>query len=96
MIVEVDKELEEIFPRYLKNRADDMLKLQTAVDAKDFETLRHIGHKMAGNAAGYGLFDLAEFARTLEQAASREHSESCQDLIQKMKGYLADLTLKFV
>lgn len=96
MIVEVDKELEEIFPRYLRNREEDMQKIQAALDKKDFDALRDIGHKMAGNALGYGLADLGAMAKNLELAARDRQFESCRELGQKMKTYLADLRPKFV
>ena len=69
MIVEVDKELEDVFPRYLRNREEDMLKIQAALEKKDFEALRQIGHKLAGNASGYGLLDLGVMAKKLETSA---------------------------
>lgn len=96
MIVEVDKELEDVFPRYLRNREEDMQKIQTALEKKDFETLRQIGHKLAGNAAGYGLLDLGEMARELERAAGDRQYEKCRDVSRQMKAYLAELQPKFV
>jgi HPt (histidine-containing phosphotransfer) domain-containing protein len=96
VIVEVDKELEDVFPRYLRNREEDMMKIQTALEKKDFEFLRHIGHKLAGNAAGYGLLGLGEMARELERSAEGRQYDKCRQLFQQMKDYLAQLELKFV
>jgi len=96
MIVEVDKELEDVFPRYLRNREEDMIKIQKALEKKDFESLRQIGHKLAGNASGYGLLDLGEMARVLEIAAGDRQYDKCRDVIGQMKAYLAALQLKFV
>ena len=96
MIVEVDKELEDVFPRYLRNREEDMLKIQTALEKKDFDTLRQIGHKMAGNASGYGLLELGDMAKKLEHAAGDRQYDVCRDLVGRMKKYLTDLIPKFV
>lgn len=96
MIVEVDKELEDVFPRYLRNREDDMMKIQTALEKKDFETLRQIGHKLAGNASGYGLLDLGEMARNMERSAEGRRYDECRNLYSQMQAYLANLELKFV
>jgi HPt (histidine-containing phosphotransfer) domain-containing protein len=96
VIVEIDKELEDVFPRYLRNREDDMLKIQTALEKKDFETLRQIGHKLAGNASGYGLLDLGEMARNLERSAEGRQFDKCRQIHASMKAYLDDLELKFV
>ncbi len=96
MIVEIDKELEDVFPRYLRNREEDMLKIQTALEKKDFEFLRQIGHKLAGNASGYGLLGLGEMARDLETHATGRQFEKCRHVFDQMKAYLAELELKFV
>ncbi len=96
MIVEVDKELESVFPRYLRNREEDLLKIETALEKKDFETLRQIGHKMFGNASGYGLLELGEMAKKLETAASERKYDICREMSKSMRRYLSDLTLKFV
>lgn len=96
MIVEIDKELEDVFPRYLRNREEDMLKIQTALEKKDFESLRQIGHKLAGNASGYGLLGLGEMARNLEVLATERQYEKCRNVFSQMKAYLAELELKFV
>lgn len=96
MIVEVDKELEDVFPRYLRNREEDMMKIETALEKKDFEFLRQIGHKLAGNAAGYGLLGLGDMARELERCAEGRQYDKCRQLFQQMKDYLTKLELKFV
>jgi HPt (histidine-containing phosphotransfer) domain-containing protein len=96
VIVEVDKELEAIFPRYLRNREEDMLKIQSALERKDFEILRQIGHKLAGNASGYGLLGLGEMARILEIVAGDRQYDKCRDVTGQMQAYLAALQLKFI
>ncbi len=96
MIVEVDKELEDVFPRYLRNREEDMMKIQAALEKKDFEFLRHIGHKLAGNASGYGLMELSEMARDMERCAEARQFDKCSALFDGMKAYLSTLELKFV
>ncbi len=96
MLVEVDKELEAMFPRYLANREDDMLKAETALEKKDFESMRQLGHKICGNAAGYGLLDFGQMAKKLEQAASERKYDICRDLVKAMQRYLTDLKVKFV
>jgi len=96
MLVEVDKELEDMFPRYLGNREEDVLKAETALEKKDFESMRQLGHKISGNAAGYGLVDFGEMAKKLEQAASDRKYDICRDLVKAMRRYLTDLKIKFV
>ncbi len=96
MLVEVDKELEAMFPRYLGNREEDMLKAEKALEKKDFESIRQLGRKIYGNAAGYGLLDLGQMAKKLEQPASQRKYHTCRDLVKTMQRYLTDLKVKFV
>ena len=95
MKVIVDAELEDIFPTYLKNRASDMLELEKELASENFEQMRHIGHKIVGNAAGYGLEDLSHFSRQLEDAAKSKDLSMCQKSIKDMATYLNDLELVF-
>ncbi|NRA66319.1 MAG: Hpt domain-containing protein [Pseudobacteriovorax sp.] len=96
MLIEVDKELEDVFPVYLRNREEDLMNLEISLERKDFDVLKQIGHKVAGNAAGYGLCGLGDFARDLESHAKERKLEECQELIVKMKSYIKDLQLRFV
>jgi len=42
VIVEVDQQLDDVFPSYLRNHEEDMMKIQTALEKKDFEFLRRV------------------------------------------------------
>lgn len=95
MKVKVDAELEDIFPTYLKNRAADMLELEKELASENFDQMRHIAHKIVGNAAGYGLEGLSHFSRQLESAAKSKDLPNCQKSFENMATYLSDLELVF-
>ena len=95
MKVVVDAELEEIFPAYLNNREKDMAELKSSLLAEDFEQMRHIGHKIVGNAAGYGLESLSDYSRQLEESAKKGNLSGCKDAIKNMEGFLSTLELVF-
>ncbi|SMF38159.1 Hpt domain-containing protein [Pseudobacteriovorax antillogorgiicola] len=96
MLIEVDKELEDVFPVYIRNRQEDLMNLEISLERKDFDVLKQIGHKVAGNAAGYGLQDLGKFAKDLESSAADKKLDECQKLVVQMKDYIKGLELKFV
>lgn len=96
MLVEVDKELEDVFPVYIRNRQEDLMNLEISLERKDFQVLKQIGHKVAGNAAGYGLKDLGAFAKVLESSAADKKLDECEKVVVQMKSYIKDLELKFV
>ena len=95
MVVTVDAELKDIFPKYLENREADLVELDKELASNNFEGLRHIGHKIAGNAAGYGLEDLSQFSRQLESAAKEGDLGTCEKAVASMKTYLSELELVF-
>ena len=95
-MVEVDKDLEDVFPVYIRNRQEDLMNLEMSLERQDFDVVKQIGHKVAGNAAGYGLKDLGEFAKQLETSASDRKLEDCQKVVVQMKDYIKCLQPKFV
>jgi HPt (histidine-containing phosphotransfer) domain-containing protein len=95
-VVEIDKELEDIFPVYLRNRQEDLMHLEASLDRQDFDIIKQIGHKVAGNAEGYGLDTLGQYARELEEKAKDRDFAACSELVAKMKSFLKEIQLKFV
>lgn len=96
MQVEVDKELEDVFPVYIRNRQEDLMNLEISLERKDFDVLKQIGHKVAGNAAGYGLKDLGAYAKELEASAADKKLEECHKVVIQMKDYIKGIQPKFV
>ncbi|MCX6128637.1 MAG: Hpt domain-containing protein [Proteobacteria bacterium] len=96
MIVEVDKELRDVFPRFLKSREEEIAALDHALEKKDFDSIRNISHKVSGKVGGYGLVGFAELAKNLEDAASIRKYDLCRELVNRMRLYLKELQPKFV
>lgn len=96
MLVEVDKELQDVFPIYIRNRQEDLMNLEASLGRKDFDVLKQIGHKIAGNADGYGLKELGAYARELEVQAKERNFEACSQIVSQMKTYIKDIKLKYV
>lgn len=63
---------EEARQRYLERRKADIDTLRTAVQAKNFEEFKRIGHQLKGNAASFGYADLEKIAIQLEVVGERE------------------------
>ncbi len=96
MIVEIDKDLEDIFPRYLQARRDDLVKLRDCLSQGDFAFLQNFGHKIAGNAGAYGLDVYGKLARQLEAAARSHDAKECASCVESMANYLHALEARFV
>lgn len=50
--------------------------LSAAIQAKNYETIRHLAHKIKGSAASYGAKKLQQIMFILEQAAANQQMDS--------------------
>lgn len=96
MLIQVDQELTDIFPRYLESRRKDMTLCQQAIDNRQWDTLWQLAHKISGNAGAFGLESLAKLSRELEVASKKHDELPCRQLVREMEEYLADLKVVFV
>lgn len=95
-LIDVDEDLEDLIPGFLANREKDLIDIFQALEKKDFEPIKVIGHKMAGSSRGYGFIGLEEIGQKLEQYAEAQSLDDCQDYYRKMKDYLSDIEIRYV
>lgn len=88
IIVKVDEEIEDLIPGFLENRASDVKTLLQALQEKDYETIRSLGHKMKGSGGGYGFDALTDLGHELEEASKEKNPEEIQRLIRKLSHFL--------
>jgi HPt (histidine-containing phosphotransfer) domain-containing protein len=93
--VTIDKDLESIVPGFLKHRAEDIVNIQEALQKDDFPTMRSIGHKLKGNAGGYGFDELGFTGARLEVAAENNEKEKCQQCLAEIIDYLKRVEITF-
>lgn len=68
-VVSVAKDLEDLIPVFLKNRAKELDALRAAVEAANFEQLRQLGHRMKGVGSSYGFALVSSLGKRIEDAA---------------------------
>lgn len=95
IVVYVDKDLQDIMPGFLANRQKDLKELATHLQNKDVKSIQVIGHKLAGNAGGYGLDQLGEFGAALEAAAIKNDQAGIAKNIQLITDYVTRLDVRF-
>ncbi len=88
IIVQVDPDLEELIPGFLENRRKDVLSIDGALKAGDYETIRILGHSMKGSGGGYGLATITDFGALLEQAAKERDPVEIARLLGRLSDYL--------
>jgi HPt (histidine-containing phosphotransfer) domain-containing protein len=86
--ISIDPDLQDLIPGFLQNRRQDIRKLQGAVAAGDFETIRTLGHRMRGDGGGYGFHMISEIGQALEKAAIEKNTEDITSRIEELIQYL--------
>ncbi len=73
--VEIDKDLEDIIPMFMENKAEQIRELEHCITTKDLEGVRRTAHKLKGGFNMYGISLLGTICADLEQAAVRGEKE---------------------
>ena len=55
IIVEIERELEDLIPWYLENRINHIKTIREALEKADYKTVCLLGHSMKGSGGGYGF-----------------------------------------
>ncbi len=88
IVVQVDPDLEKLVPRYLENRRKDILSIENALKAGEYETIRILGHSMKGSGGGYGFALIADLGALLEQAATTSNPAEITEVLARLSDYL--------
>ena len=95
IIVNVDPDLEELIPGYLSNRDKDVCAIRAALEKKDLEAIRIIGHSMKGSGRGYGFDAITEIGALIETAAKEARHDDILLLAGRLEDYLARIEIVY-
>lgn len=93
LVVKVDADLEDLIPGFLENRVKDVIFLKEAIDRKDFEAIRILGHSMKGFGSGYGFDRISEIGLELELASKNEDEEIIHENIHILELYIQNVEI---
>ncbi|MBC7660876.1 MAG: hypothetical protein H7249_14355 [Chitinophagaceae bacterium] len=96
MIVEIDRGLQDVLPRYIRGRQEDLGYLQLALGRKDYPAIEKISKRVAGTAPTYGMTVLGEISNELIGHAAEHRQAECEELLVKMRDFLSTVKPKFV
>ena len=86
--VVVEKDLEDLVPAFMTNRRKEVETLRAALEARDFEQLRQLGHRMKGVGNSYGFSKVSELGKSIEDGARSEDRVVLEALIVDYADYL--------
>ncbi len=96
IVVEVERELEDLVPLFMEQRRKDQVAFTQALARGDFETLRMIGHGMAGAGRGYGFDAISDMGEAMEQAAHASDTAKLNKLGRLLIDYMERVTVTYV
>lgn len=95
-VAHVDRTLEELIPRFLERRRDDVATIETLVGAGDFETIQSMGHSIKGSGGGYGFDPITDYGVEIEAAARDCDGAATIVAARKMRAYIDAVEVVFV
>jgi HPt (histidine-containing phosphotransfer) domain-containing protein len=87
-LVHIEASFEPLVPRFLANRKKEVVTMQEALTAQDFETVRTVAHGMKGAGGSYGFDRITEIATVVEQAAKTGDSSTIECHLPVLGSYL--------
>ncbi|MBT4266207.1 MAG: Hpt domain-containing protein [Deltaproteobacteria bacterium] len=93
--VQIDAELEDLIPGFLKSRATDIEKVREYLAETDFASIELLGHSLKGNGAGYGFDELTTIGQRIEQAAKEKSLAEINKTLDDLADYLENLEVEF-
>ncbi|MBU4055559.1 MAG: response regulator, partial [Proteobacteria bacterium] len=95
IIIKVERDLEDLIPGFLANRAKDIEDIKKALDQRNYETIRILGHSMKGAGGGYGFDYITETGRALENAANENKPEKVMQVVKDLSAFLDRVQVVF-
>ena len=94
-LVKVAKDLEDLIPVFMKNRAKEVDALRAAVGAADYEQLRQLGHRMKGVGNSYGVAHVSTLGKRIEDGAKASDQAALQACVDEYADYLGKVSIVY-
>jgi HPt (histidine-containing phosphotransfer) domain-containing protein len=95
IFVHVDNDLADLIPGYLANRRKDIIAIHDAIEKKDLETIRILGHSMKGSGGGYGFETITDIGMLMEKAAKEGRGEDISLQVKRLEDYLRQIEIVY-
>jgi HPt (histidine-containing phosphotransfer) domain-containing protein len=86
--IDIADDVRELAGLYLDARRGDLARLDAALAAGDFATIRAVGHAFRGSSAPFGFPEAGRIGAELEQAAARADREGVDRLVALLRAAL--------
>jgi HPt (histidine-containing phosphotransfer) domain-containing protein len=80
-----------LFPKFLSNRAKDVVRIREALSRGEFAAIALLGHSMRGNGASYGLPHVSTIGTRIEAAADSKDATGVGACADELERYIKDV-----
>jgi HPt (histidine-containing phosphotransfer) domain-containing protein len=95
LTVTIAKDLEDLIPVFMTNRAKEVESLRGAVSKGDFEQLKQLGHRMKGVGRSYGFITVSDIGKRIEDAAAKADRGAIANAIGDYADYLSKVKVVY-
>src|ERR1700740_3304425 len=92
--VKMPEGLEEIVPRYLDSRKEEVPTLLRLLAVSDFERIRISATNLKGTGSAYGFETLTEIGAGIEQSAREANAATLREQLTTLEEYLERVELE--
>lgn len=96
IIVEVDRDLEDLIPLFRQTRQRDIAGLAAGLATNDFAALRMVGHGMKGSGGAFGFPLITDMGDAIETAALKNDHATISGQLNRLRDYMASIDIKYV
>ena len=96
MKVYISKDLEELIPSFLKNRHEDVVKLQEHICKRSYGEAKEISHALKGVLGSYGFQHAYVMAASIDKNLFDRNLEKITDQVLQLKKHLEEIEINFV
>jgi len=93
--VTIEAELEELVPRFIQLRHEDIQAIKKALDEGDYETISRLSHTMKGSGISYGFDYISEIGMQMEHAANSQERDGVNKCLLELSSYLENIKITF-
>lgn len=94
--VEVDQDLEDLIPEFLKEKKYTLGQLELALKENNYKKIAKLAHGLKGAWALYGFHHLADMSKEIESSALKENSEEIKRMIKGCKDFFYQMEIRYV
>ena len=94
--VTVPKDLEDLVPNFLANRAKEIESLRAAIAKGDMVQLKALGHRMKGVGVSYGFDRVSELGKEFEDHAKAEDKAALEASLADYADFMSKVKVTYV